>query len=117
MFDAFNPGYLGNMDQAVNIVINADKNTKVRDIFNFSFNGGTNGIFLADHVPWIRTDLFHAQRNPPVFRADIQHNRFNDFTGSYHFGRVTDFAGPGHFRNMNQAFNADFNFDKCAVIR
>ena len=52
MFDPFGPGNIGNMNQAVDAFVDADKKTEIGNILDFTLDGGTHGIFLADHVPW-----------------------------------------------------------------
>ena len=85
------------MYKSVNIIINTDKKTKLSDVFDFTFNNGTNRIFLGDNFPWILHGLFNSQRNSPVIRFQIKDNRFYNFTDSYHLGRMTYLSCPGHF--------------------
>ena len=82
------------MNQTVNAFINPDEDTKISDVLDLALNCCANWIFFTDHVPWIGCDLFHSQRNPAIFRFDVQHNGFNHVADGDDLGRMANFSGP-----------------------
>ena len=61
VFKAFTPRDIRDMNEAVNIVFDADKETEISDILDFSLNFGANRVFINEAVPRVGLDLFHAQ--------------------------------------------------------
>src|SRR6056297_137408 len=100
MLDPLGPGNIGDMDQAVDVIINADEHTEVRNIFNLTLNGRAYRVLLADHLPRIRHGLLHAERYAPAFRLDIEHHGFHFFAHTDDFRGMPDFSGPGHLGHV-----------------
>lgn len=46
----------------------------------------------------------------------LKHDYFHRVAHLHHLRRMLQAARPRHFRNMNQAFNAGFQFHEGAVI-
>ena len=112
MFDPFGPGKVRDMDQAVNPVFNPDEDTKVGDVLDFPLDDSPDRIGFSDQIPRVGLHLFHAQRNAFGFGFDIEYHNFNLVAHGHDLGRMTGFLGPGHFRDMDQAFDALFQLDK-----
>ena len=104
------------MHQAVNSLVNANEQSEIRNVFDFTFNGGSHRVFFIDDIPRIRHNLFHAQGNPAIFRFDVQYDGVDLFTNGNQFGRMPHFACPGHFGNVDEPFDTFFQFDEGAVI-
>ncbi len=104
------------MHQTVNATVQADKNAKIGDWFDFS---GDTVIFVmagGKIIPRVRRCLFHAQRDTPAFFIDVQDDDFDFFAQGDKFIRVDVFIGPVHFRDMDQSLNTIFNFDEATVV-
>ncbi len=104
------------MDKTINTLFNTDEDTKIGNIFNFSFNNRTNRIVIGNQIPWVRLKLFHTKRDPLGLSLDVEHHDFDLITDGNHLGWMTGFFRPGHFGYMNQALNTFFQFDKNTVI-
>ena len=70
VFKAFTPGDIGDMNEAVDIIFDADKETEIGNILDFSLNLGADRVFVDKAVPGIRLDLFHAERDTAFFRIN-----------------------------------------------
>jgi hypothetical protein len=66
--------------------------------------------------PRIIIALFETQRDATFLGIDFQHHDFNFLTGGNDFARMDIFLHPAHFRDMDEAFNAVFQFHKSTVI-
>ena len=116
MLDAFRPGKIRDMYQAVNAFFNPDKYTKIRNIFDLALNNRTGWIVLGHEVPRIRLQLFHAERYTLGIHIDIQNNHLNLITYRDNLGRVFCLFGPGHLRDMNKPLHSFLKFSKHAII-
>ncbi len=85
MFDLLGPGNIRNMNQTVNALVNAHKNAEIRNVFDLSFNNGTDGIFFRDNIPGVRLKLFNTQGNPLFGHIHAQHHGFNRIADAEEF--------------------------------
>ena len=72
-------------------------------------------MLFKQHFPRIAVELTQAQADALVFFVDVMNDSFNGFTLADNFGRLGDAFGPAHFGNMDHAFHAAFEFNKCTV--
>ena len=59
--------------------------------------------------------MAHAQRNFLLLAVDAQHDRFDVLAWLEHVGRFGDALGPGEFGDVDEPFDARFEFDERAV--
>lgn len=57
------PADIGDMDETVDAVFDADEEAEIGDIANFAFNDGADRIFFLEDFPGIGFGLFHAEAN------------------------------------------------------
>jgi len=67
-------------------------------------------------LPRVVFALLQTQGDTTTFFVDIQNHNFHYVANVNNFGRVDVFVGPIHFGNVNQAFNAFFDFNEAAVV-
>src|SRR4030095_6391864 len=60
--------------------------------------------------------LLQSKRDSPVFKVDVQYNRFDVLTELKHLRRVLHALAPRHLGNMHKAFNTRSELDKSAVV-
>ena len=60
--------------------------------------------------------LFDTERNTATLCIDVQHHHFNIVAQLDNFRWVDVLVGPIHFGNVDQTFNAWFDFNERAVI-
>ena len=116
MFNFLVPSDVGNMNESVNSVFEFDKCAEFGQITNFTANFRADRIFLVNRIPRIFLKLFHSEADAAFIRVNSQNLHFDIFTVSEHSFRCFRAFRPRNFRNVNQAFNARFEFDKHAVV-
>ena len=116
MFDLFRPGYIRNVNQSFDAVFDFDKRAEVRQITNATAHFVADLKSLADRIPGIRLKLFDSQTDASFVRINVQNLNFDFVIFSDEIFRMLDAFRPGHFRDVNQSFNARFEFDERAVI-
>ena len=104
------------MDHAVDFVVQADKQTEFGNVFDLAFNDGSDRVLFNISGPGVRRALFDAEADSSLFRINFKNFDFNFLRGRNDLAGVNVLAGPAHFGNVNQTFNAVFEFDERAVI-
>ena len=74
-----------------------------------------DGEFLLDLVPRIRFELANAERDLLLFFVDAEHDRFDFLACSRARRTDADALGPGKFGDVDEAFDALFEFHERAV--
>jgi len=60
--------------------------------------------------------LLEAQGDATLGRIDVEHDHVDFLRGRDDLAGVDVLLGPGHFGHVDQAFNAGFQLNKCAVV-
>eukprot|EP00906_Rhabdomonas_costata_P027862 RCo039564 len=71
---------------------------------------------FCELLPWVSFTLLQTQGDTATFFVDVQNHNFNSVTHVNNFRWVNVFVSPVHFRNVNQTFNAFFDFYEATVI-
>ncbi len=104
------------MDEAVDAFLDADEHAEFGDVLDSAFEDGALGVLLGHDIPRVRGDLLHAEGDALLVGIDAEHDDFDFFADLHHLGRMTELAGPGHLGDVNQTFDAVFQFHECAVV-
>src|SRR6185312_13198539 len=104
------------MHQAVDAFFNFNKSPEVGELPHASFHHGADAISIHHRRPRIRLKLLDPERNPLVPLLDVQHHSLHLVARFHHFARMFHPAAPSHFRNVDQALDAGFQFDKGSII-
>ena len=116
MLDALGPAQVGDVDEAVNAILDFDEGAEVGEVANAAFDHGAGGITLGEVLPRILHQLLHAERNAAVGGVDAEDNRVDLVAGLDQLGGVLEALGPGHLGEVNQAFDALLELDERAVV-
>ena len=73
------------------------------------------GVFRLGAVPRVGFELANAEADFLFVPVDAEHDGFDLLTGREHVARFGDALGPGQFGDMDEAFDAGFEFHKRAV--
>ena len=104
------------MNHAVDVVVEADEQTEFGDVLDFAFDVGADRMGFGKHFPRVALGLLEAQGNAALGAVDFQNHDFDFLGGRNDLAGVDVFLGPGHFRDVDEAFNTGFQLDKGAVI-
>ena len=105
------------MNQTVDSLINTDEDTEISDVLDLTFDDCTDRELLANHFPWIRLNLLETEGDTAIRNIQSQDNSLNLVTYRKNLVWMLDTLGPAHFRDVDQAFNAIFQLNECAVVR
>ncbi len=117
VFDLFHMVFaeLRNVDEAVDVTIEADEGTKGCDLRNGALDEVANLEAVVDEAPWIAFGLLDTEGNALVCLVDGEHDGFHFVVLFENFGWVVDLAGPGHVRNVDHTIDAFFEFHERTV--
>ncbi len=104
------------MDQAVDAVFDFDEGAKVGEVADAALDDCSGGITLGEVLPGIVEQLLHAQRDAAVSGIDAEDDGIDLVARLDQLGGVLEALGPGHLREVNQAFDALLQLDKRAVV-
>ena len=110
------PADVGDMDETIDAIFDADEETEIGDIADFALDDGANGIFFFEDFPGIRLGLFHAEADLLGFGVEAEDDDVDDITDIDDTAGVFDAACPAHFADVDEAFDAFFEFNKCTVV-
>src|SRR5262245_26421966 len=104
------------MNQTIDPFFYAYENAKIRDVSNRSLDNGSDRIFFLGEFPGIGHDLLQTQGNSTVSRIYVEDHNFNILSNLKHFGRMGNFSGPRHLRNMNESFDPALQLNKSSIV-
>src|SRR6185312_11533483 len=110
------PIEVGKMDHAVDVAVEAEEETELGLILDFAFHGGARRMLLGKSFPRVGQRLLEAERNPALHRIDLDHRNFDFLRGGDELARMDVLFRPGHFGDVDEAFDARFEFDEGAVV-
>ena len=97
MLDTFCPGYVRDMNQTVNTVLDTDECAEIGNILDLPFKLCSDRIAFFKSAPGIRLSLFKPEGNTAIGHVDPENDGLNRITDSKNFGRMPDTLCPGHF--------------------
>src|ERR1700677_132942 len=110
------PIQIGQMHHAVDIAVEPEKQAEFGLVLDLALNHRAGGIFLEKHLPRIAHGLFEAERNTALHRIDFENLHFDLPGGRYDLAGMHVLFGPRHFGNVDQAFDAGFEFDEGTIV-
>ena len=116
MTNLLGPADVGHVDEAVDAVFDADEHAEFGDVLDDAFKDGAFGVLFTHEFPRIGLDLLHAEGDALLVGIDAEDDHFHFVALTDHLGRMTQLAGPGHFGNVHETFDAGFQFDERAVV-
>ena len=73
-------------------------------------------MLLGEGFPRILQGLLEAERNAALDRIDFQHLHVDFLRGRDDLAGMDVLLGPGHFGDVDQAFDARLQLDERAVV-
>jgi hypothetical protein len=110
------PGDVRHVNHAVHVAIEADEQTEFGRVLDFAFHGRTDRVLFGESFPRVLLGLLEAERDAALVAVDFQHHDVDFLRGRNDLAGVDVLLGPGHFRNVDQAFDARFQFHERAVF-
>src|SRR5882762_117734 len=107
---------VGQMDHAVDIALEPEEQTELGLVLDLAFDRRSDREFFDEHFPGIAHGLLEAERNTALDRIDFENLHFDFLRGRDDLAGVHVLFGPRHFRDVDQAFDARFQFDERAVV-
>jgi hypothetical protein len=74
------------------------------------------GELFGKALPRIGHGLLEAKRDTPLAGVHFQNRHFDFLAGGYDLARMDVFLRPAHFRDVDQAFDAWFQFHERTII-
>src|ERR1017187_9604481 len=104
------------MHQAVDAFFDFNESAEVGELADTAFDDGADSITIRYGGPGIGFELFDAERDAALAGFDFEHDGFHLVAHLDHFAGMLHAAAPGHFGDVDEAFDAGFEFDESAVI-
>ena len=116
MVDLLGPTHIGNVKQAVDALFNLHEGPIIGQIANPALDPRVGRIFFGYVGPRIWLGLLDSQRDLVLVLVDFEDDDLDHVADGQHLGGVVDPAGPTHFADVHQPFNAGFELHKRAVV-
>ena len=116
MLHPLGPRHIGDVDQSVDAGLDFDEGAEAGEVADLTGNLGPNRVFERQDHPGILLGLLHAERDLLIALIDLEHDGFNGFPDAHDFRWMSDVAGPTHFGDVDQSFDAGLQLDERAVI-
>ena len=115
MIDLAGPGHIGDMDKAVDAVFQFHKGAVNGEVADHAFDLAADWITLVDGFPRIAVRLTETEGDLLVVSVDGEDGRLDDVADLDEFRRMIDLAGPRELGDVDEAFQAFFQFHESAV--
>ena len=116
VLDLLGPAEVGNMDEAVDALFQFHEGAELRDVAHGARDDHAGLVLLGDGHPGIGGDLLHAEADATVVGIDLQDESLDLVAQVDHALGGLDLLGPAHLGDVDQAFDAGLELDKCAVV-
>src|SRR5687767_2078654 len=97
MLDSSGPRNVGNVDQAVNAVLNLDESPEVSQVSHSTMDTGTHLITFMKRLPGIILNLLHTEADATRLRINAQHFYFDIVSGIHELAGMFHTFRPAHF--------------------
>src|SRR5713226_6014996 len=104
------------MHQTVDALFNLEKSTEVSQLPDPPLDDTPAAVSLRHGGPGIGPELLDPELNPPFPRLHFENHRLHLIAGLDHVARMLHPPAPGHFGDVDQAFDAGLDLDERSVI-
>src|SRR5437016_5257929 len=111
------PRKIADVDEAIDTRLELHEGAELRDVADDAAVLRTHRIFFEEERPRVRLQLLEAERNLLRVLIDVENDRLRLLPKRQQRRGVLDVLRPGHFADVNEPFDALFEFDKGAVVR
>src|SRR3954469_25642977 len=116
MLHALGPAHVADVDQPVNAVFDLDERAELGEVADLALDSRAHRILIVELLPWIRSQLFHAERNAALGGIHAEHHGLNLIANVDDLRRVLHALRPSHLADVDQAFDALFELDERTVV-
>ena len=116
MVDSPGPRHVGDVDESVDAGNDLDEGAEIGEIADHSLDPAAYAIRLGDLLPGVGFDGAQRQRESALFGVDLGDHDLHLLAHLEDRPRILDFLRPRHFAHMDQALDALFDDDECAVV-
>src|SRR5580700_3632741 len=104
------------VDKAFHAFGDLHERAELHETCDGAFDGGAGGIFLRDVGPGIAEGLLETEADAAFGGADGENDGVDGVAFFQQVAGLADFFHPGHFRYVDEAFDARLDFDEGAEI-
>ena len=104
------------MDHAVDVAVEADEQAELGLVLDLALDGRADRVLLGEGFPRVLQGLLEAERDAALGGVDLEHLDLDLLAGRDDLAGMDVLLGPGHFRNVNEAFDARLELDERAVV-
>ena len=115
MVDLLRPRQVGDVDHAIDAFFELNKRAVSGEVADLALDAGAGRVLARDDFPRIGIELADAEGNLLVFLADAEHNGFDFLALREDVGGTRDALGPAELGDVDEAFDARFQFHERAV--
>ena len=116
MVDPLRPAHVTDVHQAVDTLFDLHEGPEVREVPHDTVHERPHREPLLDSVPGVLPGLLETEGYLALLFADVENDGFDILTDRDDLGGVLYVLRPRHLRDMDQAFDALFQLDECAVV-
>src|ERR1035441_4196192 len=116
MIDALVGADLADVDQAFNAIFELHEGAEVHELGDRALDLRACGELLLDVGPGVGEGLLEAEGDAPLLRLDGEDDCVDTVALLENVAGVAELFAVGHLRNMNEAFDARLDFDKCSKV-
>src|SRR5262245_32047290 len=116
MLDPLTPRHVGDMDQAVDFLLDFDERAELGQVPDLALDFRTDRVLVGQVVPRVALDLLQPERNAAGGGVDAEDHRVDRIADVQDFRRVLDALAPRHLGDVNQSLDARLELDERAVV-
>ena len=109
------PRHLGNVHQAFDAAFQLHEGAVIHQADHLALHTRSDRILFRHGVPWVGSELFHAQGDTFLLGVEFEHDDLDFFADLDDFGGMID-PSPGHVADMENTVDAA-EIDEGAVTR
>src|SRR5690606_19049794 len=110
------PVEVGEVDHAVDVAFEADEQAELGLILDFAFDFSAGRMREGECLPRVLEGLLEAERDTALGRIDFENDNIDILRRGQDLAGVYVLLGPGHFGDVDQAFDARLQLDERTVI-
>src|SRR4051812_13731361 len=111
MIDLARPGDIRDVDHTIQAVFQLDESTVAGEVANLAFDVAAGRIPVQGPIPGVTFQLADSKGDLLLFTVDPEDDRFDFLIGLENIRRFGDALGPGQLGDVDQTFNARFQFN------
>ena len=110
------PREVRDVDETVNAFLHLNEYAEVSEVAHLGSVLAANRILLIDLLPWIFSQLLHAERHLALVAVESEDHCLNLVTHLHELLCRVEVCAPRHFRYVDETFYTRCNLDECAVV-